>query len=59
MGLGICRQVFIATKLMGDPIGTMAPPPNMGPQLYGAESFEHSLRVLQTDHVDLMYSPTA
>jgi aryl-alcohol dehydrogenase-like predicted oxidoreductase len=26
----------------------------MGPQLYGAESFEHSLKVLQTNYVDLL-----
>jgi aryl-alcohol dehydrogenase-like predicted oxidoreductase len=30
------------------------PPPNMGPQLYGAESFEHSLKALQTDYIDLL-----
>jgi aryl-alcohol dehydrogenase-like predicted oxidoreductase len=51
--LGLRKQVFIATKLMGGPM-TMGTPPNVGPQLHGAESFEHSLKVLQTDHVDLM-----
>jgi aryl-alcohol dehydrogenase-like predicted oxidoreductase len=30
------------------------PPPNMGPPLYGAESFEHSLKALQTDYIDLL-----
>jgi aryl-alcohol dehydrogenase-like predicted oxidoreductase len=30
------------------------PPPNRGPELYGAESFEHSLKVLQTDYIDLL-----
>jgi len=45
--LGIRKQLFIATKLMSGPM-------RMGPQLYGAESFEHSLKVLQTDYVDLL-----
>ena len=63
--LGLRKQMFIATKLMGGPMPMMGPPPagappaggppvGMGPQLYGAESFEHSLNVLQTDHVDLL-----
>ncbi|MGA3157146.1 MAG: aldo/keto reductase [Steroidobacteraceae bacterium] len=30
------------------------PPPQRGPQLYGAESFEHSLKALQTDYIDLL-----
>lgn len=64
--LGLRKQMFIATKFMGGPM-QMGPPPGagappaggppmmgMGPQLYGAESFEHSLKALQTDRVDLM-----
>ncbi len=67
--LGLRRQMFVATKFMGGPLPMMAPPPaaagsggppggappmGMGPQRYGAQSFEHSLKVLQTDRVDLM-----
>lgn len=51
--LGLRRQMFVATKFNGGPPGG-APPMGMGPQLYGAGSFEHSLQVLQTDRVDLM-----
>jgi aryl-alcohol dehydrogenase-like predicted oxidoreductase len=68
--LRLRKQMFIATKFMGGPIPMMGPPPGTappggaapaggppvgaGPQLYGAESFEHSLEALQTDHVDLL-----
>lgn len=38
----------------GAPPAGAPPMMGMGPQLYGAESFEHSLKVLQTDRVDLM-----
>jgi aryl-alcohol dehydrogenase-like predicted oxidoreductase len=66
---GLRKQMFIATKLSGGPMHMGpppgggppgggppggGPPPNMGPQLYGAESFEHSLKVLQTDYIDLL-----
>jgi aryl-alcohol dehydrogenase-like predicted oxidoreductase len=30
------------------------PPPNRGPELYGPDSFEHSLKALQTDYIDLL-----
>ncbi|MFO1400828.1 MAG: aldo/keto reductase [Steroidobacteraceae bacterium] len=38
----------------GAPPAGAPPMMGMGPQRYGAESFEHSLEVLQTDRVDLM-----
>jgi len=66
--LGVRKQMFIATKLTGGPMRMGpppaaarpagppggGPPPNMGPQLYGAESFEHSLKALQSDYIDLL-----
>jgi aryl-alcohol dehydrogenase-like predicted oxidoreductase len=48
--LDLRKQMFIATKFMGGAIPMMGP----APQRYDAESFEHSLEALQTDHVDLM-----
>ncbi|HTP39987.1 MAG TPA: aldo/keto reductase [Steroidobacteraceae bacterium] len=42
----------------GGPGGPGGPPgggpPNMGPQVYGKESFDRSLQRLQTDHIDLL-----
>ncbi|MCC7463169.1 MAG: aldo/keto reductase [Gammaproteobacteria bacterium] len=68
--LGLRKQMFLATKLMGDPLPMTAPPPappaapgapaggappqGAGQQLLGAASFEHSLQALQTDRVDLL-----
>jgi aryl-alcohol dehydrogenase-like predicted oxidoreductase len=73
--LGLRKQMFIATKLMGAPMAPPGarpgggppgggppgggppgggPPPNRGPQLIGADSFEHSLKALQTDYIDLL-----
>lgn len=52
--LGLRKQMFLATKLMGGPMPMGPPPVGMGPQRYGAESFDHSLEVLQTDRVDLL-----
>ncbi|MGE0189825.1 MAG: aldo/keto reductase [Steroidobacteraceae bacterium] len=54
--LGTTRQTFISTKLLAKipgplPPGTRPPPPDM---LYGAESLERSLRLLKTNHLDLL-----
>jgi aryl-alcohol dehydrogenase-like predicted oxidoreductase len=59
--LGIRKQMFIATKFSAPGVKLPEPPPGSVPPgappmelLFGEESFEHSLKALQTDRIDLM-----